>query len=66
MLGKWGRLQSMDKISVTVVVNIPGEKRTQIFTRYFDSLSELSDSLPGLDGESWNITLAPRGGPVER
>lgn len=53
----------MEKIAVTVIVNIPNEDRTQIFTRYFDSLSELQNSLPGLDGESWDVTLTPRNDP---
>lgn len=52
-----------NKITVTVVVNIPGEDRTQIFTRYFDSLTELQNSLPGLDAETWNVTLAPKNSP---
>lgn len=40
-------------IKVTVVVDQDG--RQAVFTRSFDSLTDVSNALPGLDGEEWLV-----------
>lgn len=49
----------MNEIEVTLTVKFPNEDRMQVFTRSFKDLSELQNTLPGVDGESWDVSMVP-------